>query len=309
MPKQSTAFDMALWLALALMWSSSYAVIKIGVEMIDPMMLVAGRMIIGAAVIYAVMRAMGLRLSKSKAVWVNYAVTGLLGSTIPFLFITYGEQSVDSALAAIFMGCTPVATIVLASLVLPDEPLTKRTLLGVGCALAGVVLLVGPQALLGLGADVFSQLAIVAAAICYALSTIYIKLYVRRSALEMAAGSMIFGAVSVGFAAFILGKELNYPVPTQSLFAIVYLGLVSTAAANLIYFYLVPRVGATKMSQVNFAVPVGGTLIGVIALGEELTLDRIIALAIISGAVYLVLTGRKQGAVQPERNRHSSGSG
>ncbi|MEM1152132.1 MAG: DMT family transporter [Pseudomonadota bacterium] len=293
MPQRSSTLDLGLWLALAVMWSSSYAVIKVGVETVAPMVLVAGRMTIGAVAILAVLWTLGRRLSWSRRAWIDYAVTGLLGSTFPFLLITYGEMSVDSALAAILMGCAPVATIVLANAILPEEPMTERVLIGAGCALAGVALLVGPEALYGLGADVLAQLAIVGATLCYAASTIYIKVAVRRPALEMAAGSMTFGAVFVTIAALVAGQSFAVPTTPTAAGAIIYLGLVSTASANLIYFHLVPRLGATKMSQVNFAVPVGGTLIGAILLGESLDLQRGIALAVILGAVYLVLSSKR----------------
>lgn len=295
---KSTTWDIILWIALAAMWSSSYAVIKLGVATIDPVLLVAGRMTIGAAVIYAVMRIMGQHLSRDIKVWLSYAITGLLGSTIPFLFITYGEQSVDSALAAILMGVAPVATVVMASSVFPDERLTKRVALGIGCALVGVIILVGPGALGDFGQNLPGQLSIVAATLCYAASTIYIKRFVRRPALEMASGSMLCGAVSVVLAALLLGADVRSIQPTPaSLGSVVYLGLVSTACANLIYFHLVPRMGATRMSQVNFAIPVGGSFIGAIFMGENMTLDRLAALAVIICAMYLVFSGRQGAAV------------
>jgi len=153
-------------------------------------------------------------------------------------------------------------------------------------------MLVGPEALYGLGVDVFGQLAIVGATVCYAASTVYVRVAVRQPALETAAGSMIFGAVSVTLAALLLGKGVTDTVTLTSAGAVLYLGVVSTASANLIYFYLVPRLGATKMSQVNFVVPVGGSLIGVALMGESLDPQRVVALVVISGAVYLVLSGQ-----------------
>lgn len=299
MLKQSSTLDIALWFALAAMWSSSYAVIKVGVETIDPMVLVAGRMMIAALVVYIVMRTLGQKLCCSRRAMVDYAVTGLLGSTVPFLFITYGEQVVDSALAAILMGCAPLATIVLANAVLPEEPMTKTLLFAVASALTGVALLVGPEALFGLGGNVVGQLAIIAATLCYAVSTVYIKVAVRRPALEMAAGSMLVGAVCVTLAAGLMGKDWGVPLTMTSAGAVLYLGVVSTAAANLIYFFLVPRLGANKLSQVNFVVPVGGTLIGVLLLGEQLGFQRILALIIISGAVFLVLRNRSETPCTP----------
>lgn len=293
MSNPSRTLDSGLWLVLALMWSSSFAVIKLGLDTVDPMVLVAGRMTIGAVTMLGVMLIMGQRLSWLGRAWVDYAVTGLLGSTFPFLLITFAEMSVDSALAAILMGCAPVATILLANAVLPDEPLTHRVLVSAGCAFVGVAILVGPEALNGLGADVLGQLAVVGATFCYAASTIYIRMAVRRPALEMAAGSMTVGAVFVTIAALLAGQSFAVPATATAAGAIIYLGLVSTASANLIYFYLVPRLGATKMSQINFAIPVGGTLIGVILLDESLDLQRMIALCVISGAVLLILSGQR----------------
>jgi drug/metabolite transporter (DMT)-like permease len=290
---RATPVDILLWLALAAAWSSSYAVIKLGIETVEPMVLVAGRMAIAAIVILAVFTALGHRLSGRPSDWLSYGVTGMPGSVLPFLLITHGERSVESALAAILMGLAPVATAVLAGIVLPDERLTARVVLGLAGALLGVALLVGPSALLELGGQVGGQAAIVAATLCYAASTVYIRRFVTRPALEMAAGSSLVGTGVVLALVVLTGAEFASIEPSAaSLGAVVYLGLVSTAAANLTYFHLVPRLGATRMSQVNFVVPVGGALLGVLLLGETLDPHQIAALAIIFGAVWVTTTAR-----------------
>jgi len=269
--------------------------IKLGVASLDPIVLVAGRMAIGAVLIFSVMTLMGQTLSKNKNVWFSYAVTGLLGSTLPFLLITYGEQSVDSALASILMGVAPVATVVLASITLPEERLTKRVLAGVCFSIIGIVILIGPNALSHLGDGFSSQLSIIGATLCYAASTVYIKRFVRRPALEMASGSMLVGTLSIVFVAILMGKNLfDLELTMTSMGVIIYLGLFSTGCANLIYFYLVPRLGATRMSQINFAVPVVGSLIGFAFLDEMVTTNQVIALLVIVLAIYLVLTGSKK---------------
>ena len=138
---RATPTDIILWLGLAAAWSSSYAVIKVGVQTVDPLILVTGRMIIATVVLLGTFSALGHRLSRHPSDWLSYAVTGMLGSVIPFLLITYGEQTVDSALAAILMGFTPVATATLAASLLPDERLTAQIVVGLVGALCGVVLL------------------------------------------------------------------------------------------------------------------------------------------------------------------------
>jgi drug/metabolite transporter (DMT)-like permease len=289
-----TVLDVVLWLTLATMWSSSYAVIKFGIATVDSSVLVAGRMLVGTVVIFTVLKLRGLSLSRSKADWLSYTVTGLLGSALPFLLITHGEQTVDSALASILMGVSPVITLLLAAWLIPDEALTFRTAFGVFGGLIGVAVLVGPAALLGLGNQLAGQTAIIGATFCYAASTVYIRRFVSRPPLEMASGSMIMGTIFITMIVLFSGAEISsIQLTLPSLGSIVYLGVFSTACANLIYFYLVPRLGATRMSQVNFAVPVGGAILGFLILEEALTAQRISALIIIIGSVYLSTSKRK----------------
>ncbi|WP_424973365.1 DMT family transporter [Dinoroseobacter sp. S124A] len=286
--------DLLLWGALAAAWSSSYVVIKLGVADLDPMLLVAGRMLVGTLVLTGVFFALGQRLSLRPGDWLSYGVTGLLGSVVPFLLITHGETVVESALAAILMGLSPVATAGIAACVLPDERLTRPVLLGLGGALVGVTLLAGPSALLGLGTELAGQVAILGAALCYALSTVYIRRCVRRPPLEMAAGSALVGTAVLLGAVGLSGARVEAAALTHTaLGAVLYLGLVSTAAANLVYFHLVPRLGATRMSQVNFAVPVGGALLGVLLLGEDLSPLQWGALGVIIASVWLSTTARR----------------
>ncbi|MCC0035115.1 MAG: DMT family transporter [Hoeflea sp.] len=285
---KASFIDIVLWLALAAMWSSSYAVIKIGVATLEPAVLVFGRLLAGSVIIHAILRSRGLVLSRDPAVWFSYAVTGLLGSAVPFLLITHGEQSVDSALASILMGASPVMTLLLAAWLVPQERLTLRTSIGIAGGLSGVAVLVGPAALAGLGEQLGGQLAILAATACYAASTVYIRRAVTRPPLEMAAGSMLVATLIMGCIVIVSDAELRRTdLGASSLGAVLYLGLFSTGCANLVYFHLVPRLGATRMSQVNFAVPVGGALLGFLLLGEALTAQRLLALAIIIGSIYL----------------------
>lgn len=289
--------DVVLWLALAGMWSSSYTLIKVGLATTDPAVLVLGRMLVGTAAIFAALKLAGGALSRRPKDWLAYTVTGLLGSALPFFLIAWGEQTVDSALASILMGTVPVTTLLLAAWLLPDDGLSPRTLLGVGGGFAGLVLLVGPAALGGLGAEALGQMAIIGATLCYATSTVYIRRWVTRPPLEMTAGSMLVGTLCIAGAAGLSGADFGGLIATPTAVAtILYLGLLSTAAANLIYFHLIPRLGATRIAQVNFAVPVGGALLGVLVLGEAMTATRLAALALIVGSIWLGTSARRAPA-------------
>jgi drug/metabolite transporter (DMT)-like permease len=278
-----------LWLLLAIIWSSSYGAIKWGIETIGPMPLVAGRMIIGALIMLAILKYRRCKLASDVNSWLTYSVSGLMGSVLPFFLVSYGENNVDSGLAAILMGIAPVATVLVAPLVLHDEEFTTASILGIIVGVAGLVLLVGPGVLSGIGAHVMGQFSIVGATLCYAFTTIYVRRYATRSPLEMAAGSMLVGALSITLLTLVVEPVSTYLTPSaKSVSAMVYLGIFPTAVATLIYFYLIPRLGAIRMSQVNFAVPVGGALIGIFILGETITLTSLLGLLVIMFAIYLV---------------------
>jgi drug/metabolite transporter (DMT)-like permease len=291
--------NVILWLALALMWSSSFTAIKLGVDTIAPMPLVFGRMLIGLAIMFAVLKIRKMTLSRNRRDWFVYAFSGLMGNTVPFVLIGYGEQHVDSALAALLMGIAPVATVLIAHIAVPGEGLTRRSAAGIATGFLGLAMLVGPGALSGLGSHLVGQIAIVCAALCYAVTTIVVKNYAIRPPLEMATGSMLVGTLFIGaatIASLVLSGPGGLAVPSvSSVAAVVYLGVFSTAMATLIYFYLVPRIGASRMSQINFAVPIGGALLGVAFLGETVAPSKALALCVIVTAIYLV-TSRPGGS-------------
>ncbi len=233
MHKQNS-LNITLWFLLAAMWSSSYTVIKIGVANLDPSVLVLGRLLVGSVVVYAVLKLRKMALSRDIRDWISYTVTGLLGSALPFLLITYGEQTVDSALASILMGVAPMATLLLAATVVPEEAVTLRATLGVLGGLCGVVILVGPTALAGIGGQLMGQLAIVGATLCYAASTVYIRRFVKRPALEMATGSMIVGTLFMTGVVILSDADIGGIEPTTgSLGTILYLGLFSDQPAQI----------------------------------------------------------------------------
>ena len=283
-----------LWITLSLIWSSSYLAIKIGIITIEPLTLVAIRMLIGTSVMLIILRLWSLTLPTDLRSWAILLVSGMMGNIVPFSLISYGEIHINSGLAALLMGIAPVVTVLLAPLIHPDEVLTRKIIAGITIGFTGLIVLIGPGTLHGLGDHVTGQLAVFGAALCYAFTTLFARKYARLPALVMATGSMLIGTVIIVITAFIFEAPLQSGLTAdRSMLAALYLGLFPTALATLIYFYLVPKIGAARMSQVNFVVPVAGALIGMAALNETLTLNMIIALALILTAVFLVTYRRK----------------
>lgn len=281
--------NIILWVLLAFIWGSSYLAIKIGIESIRPLTLVAMRMLIGTIILLVILRAQRLSLPRDLASWKVLTISGLFGSIIPFSLISYGELHVESGLAALLMGIAPVVTILLAPLAHKDDRLTKHSLIGIGFGIIGLLVLFGPAALNGFGRHIIGQLAVLGAALCYAFTTLYVRKYANLPAVTMSAGSMLIGTIIIVSAALILDPPLASNLPSlPSWSAAVYLGIFPTALATWIYFYLVPQLGAARMSQINFMVPVVGAFLGIVFLNEALGINALIALVLILIAIYFV---------------------
>ncbi len=292
---QKLVADYLLLLVLALVWSVSFLLIKIGVANIGPITLTAARMTIAAAILVG-----GLVLTKTglplhPRALLLYLVVGVVGNTFPFILIGWGELHVDSSLAAIMMGIMPLTTFVLAHYFIPQEPITARKALGIGVGFGGLVLLVGWSALGGIGAHVLGQLAVLGGAISYGITTVFVRTQPDFPKFQMATGAVVAGMATSLPLAFYLENPLSMTPTAESVWAALLLGVFSTALASLIYFRVIRNLGATTFSQLNYVVPVLGSIWGVIILGEWLQARALIALALVLGGIYLVQTDRRSG--------------
>lgn len=281
-------FDLALLFLLAVIWGSSFLVIKVAVETIPPTLLTASRLVIAALVLTTIIYLTKQSLPRRLHDWVACLFVGFFGNVLPFSLIHWGETHVDSGLAAILMGTMPIVVTLLAHLFIQDERLNIKRLSGVTVGFSGLVILVGWHNLSHLGDALLSQLAIVGGACCYAITTIYVRRYVSASNLSMAAGSMVTGAL---MALVLSGMSLPpppYPIASASVLAALFLGLISTALATLIYFRLLSRIAATTFAQVNNLVPAIGALLGIIFLNEHLSGQQLLALLLILSGIYII---------------------
>ncbi|MDX1512363.1 MAG: EamA family transporter [Gammaproteobacteria bacterium] len=285
--------QLALLFLLAAIWSSSFMFIKIGVATVPPVTMVACRLVLAAIILLAYARARGHRIPSSLTAWSTFFFVGVVGNVIPFGLIAWGEIVVDSGLAAILMGTMPVATALLAHAFTADEKLTPRRAAGVVLGFSGTVLLVGVSALSGLGGETAAQLAIAGGALCYAITTVFVRRFARLPDPVMAAGAMLAGAVVVVPWAFAVDSPLDLSPSWASMAAVAVLGVVSTGFAALLYFYLIRVVGAAVFSQVNFITPALGVAFGIVFLGETPDADAWLALAMIVSGIWLVTRARR----------------
>jgi drug/metabolite transporter (DMT)-like permease len=292
--------EWALLFALVAMWGSSFMINKIALATLPPAIIVAFRLVLGAITLVAVVYAMGMRLPPFGRIWWSYTVLGMIGNSVPFYLVTWGQQIIESALAGILMGAMPLATLVIAYFVV-HEPMTRNRILGFVLGFCGIVILMGPAAVSGLGGGavrVLAQLAVLGGALCYATNSVLARLLIKEQFLVAAAGTLIMSSVmSLPFA--LASHTSVTDASFASVAAVIWLGVGPTAFATICYYRLISSAGPTFMSLVNYMSPAIAVLLGVALLGEKPPVSAYFGLVLILSGIALSQLRTRTIAVRP----------
>ena len=288
------ALELALLGILATLWGASYSFIKVGVETIPPVTLIAARTLIAGTLLLIVMRARGLTLPRDRATWLRFLFQACLNSVIPFTLIAWAERTVDAGLATILNSTSPIFAFLLTLSLVRRESATGRKLFGVAAGMAGICLIVGVEALGGLGRELIAQLAIVAATICYAGAAIFGRGFKGLDPIMPAAGSMLCGTAILIPASLVIDRPWLLVPSADSLVALVAPSAFSTALAFTIYFRLIHTLGSVgTTAQAYLRVPIG-VAIGVLFLGETPTSTAWIGLGcVVAGVAAMTIPARR----------------
>ena len=272
MPIPRFRIEFALLVLLALLWGSSFTLIKIAVETIPPATLTAGRIALAALVLLAVMRWRGRSLPSSPALWLHLLVQSIINLTLPFLLISWGERHVSSGLASILTTTAPLFAFAIAALT-GHAARGPSQAFGLVCGFAGVILIIGAEALQELGGpQLLSQLALVAAGLCYGSSSNYGRVFQSVSPVAVGAGTLLCAAALTAPLSLALDRPWTLEPSAESVGAVILLGLLSTALAFSIYFRLLGTLGTVGTSTVGYLRVGFGVILGILFLGERLTL-------------------------------------
>ena len=246
--------------------------IKIALEEIGPFALVAFRLglgLLGMVIVVALLRP---PLPKERRLWVALAVIGVTNMVLPFLLITWGEQFIDSSVAAVLNGAMPLFTLVIAHFFLADERITLPRAVGLLIGFAGLVLLVGRDLnQVGRGSAIVGQLAVVLATLSYAAGAVYTRKNLGSvSPIFQPFASLVVADLLAWLAVPPLETLTVWPTLGLTWLALVWLGILGTCAAYILFFSLIQNVGATRASMVTYVIPVVGVILGVIFLRERL---------------------------------------
>jgi drug/metabolite transporter (DMT)-like permease len=280
--------DWVLFGLLGLFWGSSYLFIKIGVETLPTFMLIAGRLGIGSLLLAAVLLASRERLPRSPRVYGHLVVLALINIVIPFTLITWGEQSIDSALAAILNSTVPLFTIVLAALVFVDEAITVNRVAGLVVGFAGVVILTS-RSLGGSESSVLGELAMIGSSISYAAGSVYARKMVRGLRPMVPAFFQVFIAFLITASLALLTEAPSgVAIQPEAAFAVLWLGIFGSGLAYLLFYRLLRDWGSTRTSLVAYLLPVVGIVLGYAVLGETVDARILLGTALVIGGVALV---------------------
>lgn len=289
------------FLLLGTLWGSSFLWIKIGVQEIGPLTLVAFRLFFGLIGLLVAVWVTRQKFPRTLTHLAAYLFMGVFGTAAPFVLISWGETRIDSGVAAILNGTTPLSALVIAHFWLADERMTLTRMAGLVIGFIGVVILVsrdiGPQ---GIHGNLWGQLAVLAAATSYAVAATFSRRHLRgHPPLVQALMVVLIGDALAWLAVPFAERPFRLPQLPLTWIALVWLGLLGSCVAYLLYFYLINTWGATRATVVTYVFPVVGLLLGSVFLNEVADWRLLLGTGLVVAGITIV--NRRIGAPTLER--------
>ncbi|WP_419739847.1 DMT family transporter [Ruegeria sp.] len=281
MVSQPTKQDWIGVFSLGLIWGGTFMVVSMALEGYGPITVATSRTTLGALTLLLLMRTTGRRFpTLTPTLGGSIILIGVLSTAIPFMLLSWGQQFVPSAFAGLSMAAIPLMVLPLAHF-FSDEPLNLRRFLGVCLGFSGALVLIGPGLLqLGQGTEPLAQMACITAALCYAVSSILTRRCPPIDPVALAALTLLVGAALL-LPIMLLTEGLPGWQGTRPTLALIVLGLVPTALANLLRVSITRSAGSVFLTLVNYQVPVWSMVFGAWILSEALPLRFYIALTLI----------------------------
>ncbi|MBU0509467.1 DMT family transporter [bacterium] len=273
-----------------LAWGTSFLWIKIALEEIGPFTLVAYRVGFGCLTVWILMWLLRLRLAPSRGQLRIMILLGLIYTAIPFVLISWAEKHIDSGIAGILNGSMPLFTMLIAHWTLPDDRITIPKAIGLITGLVGLALLVirdiRPE---GLAGSLWGQLAVVGAAICYAVGVVLIRSRLKgMHSVPVAAVALSVALVVALAAALIVEHPFAIPRHPRTWLACSWMGILSTGLSYLAGVYLIHAWGATRSALVTYLFPVTAVALGIIFFGERPSWQELAGGVLVIGGIALV---------------------
>ncbi|OGO29386.1 MAG: hypothetical protein A2W33_05160 [Chloroflexi bacterium RBG_16_52_11] len=283
--------DWLAFIALGTIWGSSFLWIKIAVQEIGPFTLVALRLLFGVLGLLVVFLFARPELPRTWRMLLILTLIGFTNNALPYVLISWGELYIDSAVAAILNSTTPLFAMIFAHLYLRDDRMTTSRLIGLLVGFVGIVILVSR----GLGSNVrfnlAGQLAVLIASVSYAGTAVFARKTTQGiSPVALALVPLIGADIFMWMITPIVESPLSLPSLPITWLAVIWLGLLGTCIAFLLYYYLLHSVGPTRTALVTYVFPLVSVVLGVIFLNELLDWQLVVGGALVVGSIVFVNT-------------------
>lgn len=280
--------EWACLILLSILWGGTFLFAKIALVEVPPLTVVFSRLVMASIALHLITRAMGLT-GGLRPGWRDFVVLGLINNVLPFCLIFWGQTQISVGLASILNATTPLFSVICAHLMTRDEKLTSLRAIGVAAGIAGVVAMIGLDALSSLGSSVPHQLAVLGAAVSYGFAGVYSRRFKGAQPMTIATGQLTASAFMLAPLSLLIDQPWTLPMPSDKvLLCLIALGLFCTALAYFLYFRILTASGATNAALVTFLVPVSALSLGVIFLGERIGGPQLFGMALIALGLSLI---------------------
>ena len=283
-----------IFITLGIIWSSSFLWIKVAIEEMGPMTLVAYRVLFGLLFGIAVILIQREKIPRTLKAWTPLLVLGLTNVAIPFFLISWGEKTIDSGVASILDATVPLFTIVVAHFLLHDDKMTVQKVVGLLIGFAGVVVLMSKDIGASTG-SILGQGAVILASAFYAGSSIYARKFTEDTpGIFRSMGPLVSATAVMWLASFFFEAPVHVPDQPIIWIALLWLGILGSGVAFVMVFYLIHEIGPTRTTMVTYLFPLGGVTLGVIFLHETLTWEIVVGAVLILASLVVANWSSKQ---------------
>ncbi len=271
-----------IFILLGAIWSSSFMWIKIAVQEVGPITLVAFRALFGLLFGIVVILIQRVQLPRTFRAWFPLLLLGLTNVAIPFFLISWGEKSIDSAVASILDATVPLFTILIAHYLLKDDKITVPKVFGLVVGFGGIIVLMSKD--IGTSpSSLFGQVAVIVASMFYAISAVYArKMTEDTPGILRSAGPLVSATAIMWLGTLIFESPVKIPQIGITWVALLFLGIFGSGLAFVLAYYLIHEIGPTRTTMVTYLFPLGGVILGITFLHEQLTW------LVITGAVLII---------------------
>ena len=273
-------------LAIGLIWGSQFIFQEIALASFSPIWIGASRAAIGAITLILICKSIGIKSSSSQ--WLLFSMIGLLEAAIPFVLVPWGQQNLTSSIAAILMGTLPFYVLLLAPIFVKGAKISVGGSISVIIGFCGLLVLFYPELSSGAGKiNLVSSLAIVVAAICFAIALLLLNRVRDEHPLIVARNVLSAASIQLIVIALITTPFAYQEASTTAMFSLLYLGAICAGVVYYLYMMCIKNAGPVFTSMTNYIVPAVGVFIGALVTNDSIQTNTWIALLVILAALFI----------------------